>query len=246
MLEATDIEANYHGSVHALGCVSVRLKAGQIAALLGPNGAGKSTLLKAISGHLPFEDGRIGKGSVIFEDRSILGWPAHRVARAGLTYVHEGRKIFTTLTVQENLAAAAFALTGRPKSTRNPDFEIVYELFPDLAVRRNNKAGYLSGGEAQMLSIGRALIAEPKVILLDEPSLGLAPKMVARVFELIHRINKETGVAVLIADQNAFATLAISDYGYVLEQGHLVLEGTPQKLLADAGVQASYLGRAQS
>ncbi len=242
MLDVVDIEANYHGSVHALSGVSVRLAAGQIVALLGPNGAGKTTLLKTISGLLPLEDGRIKAGTVHFEGCAVLGWPAHRVARAGLIYVHEGRNIFTTLTVEENLSAATYALTGRPEAARKPDFDPVYALFPELAERRDQKAGYLSGGEAQMLSIGRALMAAPKVILLDEPSLGLAPKMVTHIFSLIARINQETGVAVLVADQNAFATLAISDYGYVLEQGRIVLDGAPDKLLTDENVQAAYLG----
>ena len=241
MLEVTDIEATYDGAIRAVAGVSIKLAPGRIVALLGPNGAGKTTLLKAIAGLLPMEHGRVTGGSVSFDGDPVLGTPAHMIARRGICYVHEGRKIFSSLSVDENLVAATQALKGR-RSTSKPNFERVYEMFPELGDRRGLLAGYLSGGERQMLSIGRAIISDPKLILLDEPSLGLAPKMVTAIFKIVRRINSEWNVSVLLADQNAVATLKICHYGYVMEQGHIVLEGSPDALKEDPEVQAAYLG----
>ncbi|MCZ6764896.1 MAG: ABC transporter ATP-binding protein [Alphaproteobacteria bacterium] len=239
MLDVSHLEVAYHDTVRALRGLSLDIGPGRIVALLGPNGAGKTTLLKSIAGLLSAEGGRVTSGTIGFEGKSVLGVAPHVLARRGIVYVHEGRKVFTALTIEDNLRAASHALRGRAKK---PDYGRIYDLFPELAARRRQPAGYLSGGERQMLSLGRAIVADPKLILLDEPSLGLAPKMIETVFSTVAQISGELNVSILVADQNVFATLRISQYGHVLEQGRIVIEGSPDALLDNREVQDSYLG----
>lgn len=243
MLDVRDLQVSYRHTVRALGGLSLHVEPSSTVALLGPNGAGKTTLLKAIAGLIPLEGGRVDGGDILYQGAGIVGRAPHLLARSGITYVQEGRNVFTGLTVQENLAAATHALRGRGQA---PDFDRVYDLFPSLAERRRQPAGYLSGGERQMLSIGRAIVTDPKLMLLDEPSLGLAPKMVETVFAIIRRIVLDWDVSILLADQNIFAALEISQYGYVLEQGRITVEGEPEKLLGDSRIEAAYLGVKQA
>ena len=223
--------------------LSLRVPTGRIVALLGANGAGKTTTLRAIAGLLPYERGRITAGSITLDGRRVDGVAPHRLARRRLVAVPEGRRLFTDLTVDENLRAAAWAMVGR--RARPPGgIEAVYQLFPLLAARRNHRAGYLSGGEQQMLAIGRALLTEPSVMLLDEPSLGLAPRLREEVFAGIARINRDRGVSILLVEQNAVLALDIARYGYVIEQGRVALEGPVADLKANREVRDAYLGPA--
>ena len=221
--------------------LSLRVPTGRIVALLGANGAGKTTTLRAIAGLLPYERGRLTAGSIVLDGRRVDGVAPHRLARRRLVAVPEGRRLFTDLTVDENLRASAWALVGR--RARPPGgIDAVYQLFPLLAARRNHRAGYLSGGEQQMLAIGRALLTEPSVMLLDEPSLGLAPRLREEVFAGIARINRDRGVSILLVEQNAVLALDVARYGYVIEQGRVVLEGPVADLKANREVRDAYLG----
>ncbi len=221
--------------------LSLRVPTGRIVALLGANGAGKTTTLRAIAGLLPYERGRLTAGLITLDGRRVDGVAPHRLARRRLVAVPEGRRLFTDLTVDENLRAAAWAMVGR--RARPPGgIEAVYQLFPLLAARRNHRAGYLSGGEQQMLAIGRALLTEPLVMLLDEPSLGLAPRLREEVFAGIARINRDRGVSILLVEQNAVLALDVARYGYVIEQGRVVLEGPVADLKANREVRDAYLG----
>ncbi|MEO8056788.1 MAG: ABC transporter ATP-binding protein [Burkholderiales bacterium] len=240
ILEVNNIEVVYNKSVQVLRGLSLAVPRGQVVALLGSNGAGKSTTLKAVSGLLALEDGEMPKGSVHFNGVSTTRRAPHELVRAGLFHVMEGRHVFEDLTVEENLVAATYALTGR-KAAR-ADFDLVYQYFPRLHERRRGLAGYLSGGEQQMLAIGRALIARPTLMLLDEPSLGLSPVLVENIFGIIRRINAEQGVSMLLVEQNASVALAIAHYGYILETGKVVIDGPAEKLAADADVREFYLG----
>jgi branched-chain amino acid transport system ATP-binding protein len=213
---------------------------GQVVALLGSNGAGKSTTLKAISRLLELQNGEVTRGEIRFDGAPVARRPAHQLVRAGLFHVMEGRHVFEDLTVHENLVAATYALTGERAGAA--DFELVYEYFPRLYERRKGLAGYLSGGEQQMLAIGRALIARPKLMLLDEPSLGLSPVLVEEIFAIIARINAERGVSMLLVEQNASIALAVAHYGYILETGKVVIDNTAEKLAADPDVREFYLG----
>ena len=243
MLEVTAIEAVYGQGAPVLRGLSLRVPTGRIVALLGANGAGKTTTLRAIAGLLPFERGRLTAGTIALDGRRVDGVAPHRLARRRLVAVPEGRRLFTDLTVDDNLRAAAWALKGR--HARPPGgIDAVYQLFPLLAARRNHRAGYLSGGEQQMLAIGRALLTEPSVMLLDEPSLGLAPRLREEVFTGIARINRDRGVSILLVEQNAVLALDIARYGYVIEQGRVVLEGPVADLKANPDVRAAYLGSA--
>jgi len=242
MLEISNIEVVYNKAIQVLRGLSLRVEAGQVVALLGSNGAGKSTTLKAVSNLLPLEDGAVTAGSISFEGAPLSAFTPHGLARRGLFHVMEGRRIFEDLTVEENLVAATYALTGR--KARPTSFDLVYDYFPRLHERRNGRAGYLSGGEQQMLAIGRALVAEPKLILLDEPSLGLSPKLVEEIFTIIARINRERGVSMLLVEQNAAVALAVSHYGYIMETGKIVLDGPTERLIADQDVREFYLGMA--
>ena len=243
-LEVNGIEAVYGQGAPVLRGLSLRVPTGRIVALLGANGAGKSTTLRAIAGLLPYERGALTAGEILLDGRRVDGVAPHRLARRGLVAVPEGRRLFTDVTVEENLRAAASALIGR--RARPPGgMEAVYQLFPLLAARRNHRAGYLSGGEQQMLAIGRALLTEPSVMLLDEPSLGLAPRLREQVFAGIARINADRRVSILLVEQNAVMALDIAHYGYVIEQGRVVLEGPVAALKANRDVRDAYLGPAK-
>jgi branched-chain amino acid transport system ATP-binding protein len=244
-----NIEVVYNRSVQALRGLSIDVPQGQIVALLGSNGAGKTTTLKAASGVLAFENGRVAAGQIRFFGDDIGSRPSYQLARAGLAHVREGRHVFADLTVEENLVAAGNALIGRPRGRHDnsggnsdSDSEKVFGYFPRLRERRKQLAGYLSGGEQQMLAIGRAIIGQPRLILLDEPSLGLAPLVVKDIFEIIARINREQGVAMLLVEQNAHVALSVAHAGYILENGRIVISGPTAKLLGDPDVQRFYLG----
>jgi branched-chain amino acid transport system ATP-binding protein len=238
-LSIENIEVIYNHSVQALRGLSIEVPAGSIVALLGSNGAGKSTTLKAVSGILPFETGRIASGRIGYFGADIRDRPAHALARAGLAHVREGRHVFVDLTVEENLIVAENAAAG---GRRAHDADLVFNYFPRLKERRKQLAGYLSGGEQQMLAIGRAIVGQPKLILLDEPSLGLAPLVVQDIFSIISRINREQGAAILLVEQNARIALGIASYGYIMENGRIVVNGPTDRLVADPDVQRFYLG----
>ncbi len=240
VLEVNNIEVVYNKVVQALRGLSLVVPRGRIVALLGSNGAGKSTTLKAISGLLEIEDAELEQGSIVFAGRPVNQKAPQRLVRAGMSHVMEGRRVFEDLTVQENLIAATYALDGRQGA--KPDFDMVYEYFPRLHERRKGLAGYLSGGEQQMLAIGRALIAQPKLILLDEPSLGLSPKLVEDIFTIIARINAEAGTSMLLVEQNATVALAVAHQGYIMENGKIVIDGTAEHLANDPDVREFYLG----
>ena len=240
ILEVNNIEVVYNKAVQVLRGLSLAVPRGQIVALLGSNGAGKSTTLKAVSGLLALEDGEMPKGAVRFDGAATARRAPHELVRAGLFHVMEGRHVFEDLTVEENLVAATYAVAGRRAG--RADFDRVYEYFPRLHERRRNLAGYLSGGEQQMLAIGRALVAGPKLMLLDEPSLGLSPVLVESIFAIIARINAEQGVSMLLVEQNASVALAIAHYGYIMETGKVVIDGSAHKLAADPDVREFYLG----
>jgi len=240
ILEINNIEVVYNKVVQVLRGLSLAVPRGQVVALLGSNGAGKSTTLKAVSGLLALEDGEMPKGQVSFDGATTARRAPHELVRSGLFHVMEGRHVFEDLTVEENLIAATYALTGRKAA--KADFDLVYEYFPRLHERSRSLAGYLSGGEQQMLAIGRALVASPKLMLLDEPSLGLSPVLVENIFGIIARINAEQGVSMLLVEQNASVALAIAHYGYIMETGKVVIDGTAEKLSADADVREFYLG----
>lgn len=237
-LSIENIEVIYNHSVQALRGMSIEVPQGHIVALLGSNGAGKTSTLKAAGGVLSYENGRVASGRIRFFGDDIAGKVAYHLARAGLAHVREGRHIFSDLTVEENLVAAGNALSGRGPL----DIEQVFGYFPRLQERRRQVAGYLSGGEQQMLAIGRALVGRPRLMLLDEPSLGLAPLVVRDIFEIIARINREQGVAMLLVEQNAHVALGVAHYGYIMENGRIVINGPTEKLLGDPDVQRFYLG----
>ncbi len=223
-----------YGHVTAVRDVDLRLEEGQVGVVLGSNGAGKTSTLNAISGAL-----RPAGGSIRLEGRDITGWPSHRVARAGLVQVPEGRRIIGPLTVEENLKLGAYHL--RSNARLQELLADAYALFPILEERRHNAGGLLSGGEQQMLAFGRALMAEPKVLLLDEPSMGLAPIMVDRVIEAVGRI-AERGISILMVEQNAAAAFELAAYAYVLEQGEVILEGRVEDVKNDPLVLRAFLG----
>ncbi len=239
-LSIENVEVIYSHSIQALRGLSLDVPEAGIVALLGSNGAGKTTTLKAAGGVLPFENGRVAGGTIRFFGEDIVGRPAYRLARAGLAHVREGRHVFGDLTVEENLVAATNALQGRERG--DVDSEKVFGYFPRLRERRKLLAGYLSGGEQQMLAIGRAIVGKPRLILLDEPSLGLAPLVVRDIFAIIKRINREQGVAMLLVEQNAHVALGVASYGYIMENGRIVVNGPTERLLNDPDVQRFYLG----
>jgi branched-chain amino acid transport system ATP-binding protein len=238
MLEIVNLEVVYSSVVLVLKGVSLSVPAGGVVALLGPNGAGKTTTLRAITGLLDVHRGKITKGRVRFMGRDVSGARPDEVVRAGIAQVMEGRRILKDLTVEENLRAGAYA---RHRRAASRDIERMCERFPILGERRKKQAGYLSGGEQQMLAIARALMARPRLLILDEPSLGLAPRLVAEVAALIGEISAE-GVAVLLVEQNAAMALDLASHGYVLENGKVVLDGTAATLRADRDIQEFYLG----
>jgi len=228
----------YYGSVQALKGISLHVNEGEIVALIGANGAGKTTTLKTISGLLSPR-----RGAITFRGKSVGGRPAEAIVRAGISQVPEGRQVFGPLSVKDNLLLGAYHLSWREKRARlRENLERVYELFPVLLEREQQPGGTLSGGEQQMLAIGRALMAEPRLMLLDEPSLGLAPRMSKTIFDAIPAF-RDRGLTVLLVEQNARAALQIADRAYVLETGRVVMEGVAQELLSQKEVQRAYLGR---
>jgi branched-chain amino acid transport system ATP-binding protein len=238
LLEVSNVET-YYGPIMAIRGVSFAVPRGAIVTILGANGAGKTTILKTVSG---VKDAQ--KGTVTFEGQPIQGMDPDKVARRGLSHVPEGRELFPLLTVRENLKMGAYTRKDGDAVAR--DTEMVYDYFPVLRARAEQRAGSLSGGEQQMLSISRALMARPKMMLLDEPSLGLSPKLVKDIFDIIVRINREQGVTVLLVEQNANMALHIADYGYVLEVGRIVMEDTCARLLQKEDIKEFYLGIKES
>ena len=232
ILKVSDINV-YYGAIHAIKGVSFEVNPGEIVTLIGANGAGKSTTLQTISGLL-----RSRTGSIEFLGESLMGIPAHKIVAKGLAQVPEGRRIFLQMTVEENLQMGAYTRSG---AGIDQDLEKVYTYFPRLMERRRQIAGTLSGGEQQMLAMGRALMSRPKLLMLDEPSMGLAPILVEQIFEIIRTLHK-AGTTILLVEQNAQAALSIADRGYVLETGRIVTSGTGQELLASPEIKRAYLG----
>ena len=239
MLAVANLEVVYNEVILVLRGLSIEVPAGSIVALLGANGAGKTTTVRAITGLLDVHEGDITKGSITWNGTDISSFKPSRIVEAGITQVMEGRRVFAELTVEENLTAGAF--TVRDRNANTDAYERVMSLFPLLRTRRRHTAGYLSGGEQQMLAIGRALMADPRLLILDEPSLGLAPMLIEQIRDIIVDINAQ-GTSVLLIEQNAVMALSIAHYGYVMESGKVVMDGEPRKLLADEDVQEFYLG----
>jgi branched-chain amino acid transport system ATP-binding protein len=240
LLAVNNIEVIYDHVILVLKGVSLRVPEGGIVALLGANGAGKSTTLKAISGLLRTERGEVTKGSIEFQGRPIHRRDPADIVRDGIVQVMEGRHVFEHLTVEDNLLTGAY--TRRDAAAVRRDLELVYAYFPRLTARRTVTAGYISGGEQQMLAIGRALMARPRLMLLDEPSMGLAPMLVAEIFEIVRRLNLEERVAVLLAEQNAAMALRVARHGYVMESGRIVLDGDAETISGNEDVKEFYLG----
>jgi len=240
MLEVNNIEVIYSDVILVLKGLSLRVPEGQIVALLGANGAGKSTTLKAISGLLKSEEGEVTDGEIRFGGERIDRLAAEEIVRRGIFQVMEGRRVFEDLTVEENLRCGAY--TRRDTKGLRDDYERVYGYFPRLKERRRQLAGYLSGGEQQMLAIGRALMARPRLMLLDEPSLGLSPLLVKEIFGIIKDINEREKTTILLVEQNARVALSISQYGYIMEGGRVVLDGETAKLASNEDVKEFYLG----
>lgn len=237
MLALNNVEVIYDDVILVLRGLSLAVPEGKIVALLGSNGAGKSTTLKAVSGLLPSEHGEVTDGSVTFQGQDITRMDAPERVKLGMSLCMEGRHVFEHLTIAENLTAG-----GYTQKNSGEDLDLVYTYFPKLADMRSRVAGYLSGGEQQMLAIGRALMARPKLLMLDEPSLGLAPLLVQEIFGYIKRLNEERGLTVLVIEQNARRALEVADHGYIMEQGRIVLEGNAQDLRENPDVKEFYLG----
>jgi len=240
MLTLNNVEVIYDGVILVLKGVSLNVREGGITTLLGANGAGKTTTLKAVSGLLRSERGEVTKGVIELAGQRIDRLPPHAVVKRGVVQVFEGRRVFEHLTTEENLIAGGHVQRDRAKVREG--IERVYTYFPRLGDRRRVQSGYLSGGEQQMLVIGRALMSSPKVILLDEPSLGLAPMLVEEIFEIVQRMNRQERLTVLLVEQNATLALTIAEHGYVMENGRIVLEGSAESLRQNADIKEFYLG----
>jgi branched-chain amino acid transport system ATP-binding protein len=238
LLEINNIEVIYEDVILVLRGLSLSVGEGRVVALLGSNGAGKSTTLKAVAGLLSSEHGEVTQGSIVYRGKAITRQNPAEIVKQGVTLVMEGRRVFEHLTVHENLMAGAYTRGG----PSGEDLDMVYGYFPKLKERRTQQAGYLSGGEQQMLAIGRALMSKPQLIMLDEPSLGLAPLLVAEIFDRIKALNTELGTTVLVVEQNARRALEIADHAYVMENGRIVLEGPAAELASNPDVQEFYLG----
>lgn len=236
MLKVRNLEAGY-GKLRVLKRISMHVDAGEIVTIIGANGAGKSTLLHTVTGLV-----RIGSGEILFRDKNLRAMKPERIVASGCSLVPEGRQVFSTMTVQENLILGGYVLAKKDKSAIDNEIARVYELFPVLKERSRQLAGTLSGGEQQMLAMGRALMAKPSLIMMDEPSTGLAPLIVKSIFNVILRLREE-GNTVLLVEQNAKAALGIADRGYVLETGKIILQGAAEDLLQNRDVQRAYLGR---
>lgn len=233
MLEVKDLEV-YYGVIQAIKGVSFHVDKGEVIALIGANGAGKTTILHTVTGLLAPK-----KGSVTFEGKDITKFPAHKIVSLGMAHVPEGRRVFSELSVYENLKMGAY--TRKDKTEIEQSLQNIYERFPRLKERRNQMAGTLSGGEQQMLAMGRALMSKPKIILMDEPSMGLSPILVNEIFDIIQEVSK-SGTTVLLVEQNAKKALSIADRAYVLETGNISLEGRAKDLLEDDSIKKAYLG----
>lgn len=240
ILSMNSVEVLYDNVMLAIKGVSIQVPKGEMVALLGSNGAGKSTTLKAISGLLKAERGLTSRGEITFEGTDITEVLAQKRVEMGICHVIEGRRVFEHLTPDENLTAAA--PNGMSRSRLDKEKEKIYGYFPRLADRKNSQAGYLSGGEQQMLAIGRALVTQPSLLMLDEPSLGLAPFLVTEIFGILQKINKEEGMSVLLVEQNALAALEIVSEGYLIENGRVVMHGTAEALKSNSDIQEFYLG----
>ena len=239
ILKIKNIEVRYHEVILVLKGVSIEVPKGGIVALLGANGAGKSTTLKAVSGLLKTEDGEVTDGAIEYEGRHIHNQNAADIARAGIVQVIEGRRVFEHLTVEENLKVGAHL---RKSGTVKERLELVYHYFPRLREKRNEIAGFVSGGEQQMTVVGRALMTEPKLVLLDEPSMGLAPKLIHEIFNIITQLNREQGISILLVEQNAKLALNVAPYAYVMENGRIVMDDTSEKLKQNEDIKDFYLG----
>jgi branched-chain amino acid transport system ATP-binding protein len=240
MLQVNNIEVIYSKVILVLRGISIEVKPGQVVALMGPNGAGKSTALKAISGLLRSEMGEVTRGSIVWEGHAIHNSNADEITRKGILQVIEGRPMFRQLTVAENLRVGGMVFEGG-RHIRH-DLERVYHYFPRLKEFHNRTSGYLSGGEGQMLVIGRALMGHPRLLMLDEPSLGLAPMLVEEIFQIVGEINKKEGVSILLVEQNVRAALSLVNYGYVMENGRIVLDGPADQLATNEDIREFYLG----
>jgi branched-chain amino acid transport system ATP-binding protein len=240
MLQVNNIEVVYMNVIQVLRGVSLEVSDGQIVALLGANGGGKTTTLKAVSGMLKTEEGEVTDGSINFDGKRIDKYGPEDIAVMGITQVMEGRRVLEHLSVEENLFVGAYCRKDRTGVKR--DIEMVFEYFPNIKRLRHQTSGYLSGGEQQMLVIGRALMARPKLMLLDEPSLGLAPLLVQEIYEIIQKINADQKMAILLVEQNVRAALGIADYGHVLENGRAVLSGPAENLRDNEDVREFYMG----
>jgi branched-chain amino acid transport system ATP-binding protein len=238
-LEIRNLQVVYSGAIEAIRDVSLKVEAGKIVALLGSNGAGKSTILKAISGVLGDEEGEIETGAITYDDVDLIRLSAEEIVQAGMVQVPEGRRLFAPLTVDENLDMGAYTADTRTLEERR---KIVFELFPRLAERRRQISGYLSGGEQQMVAIGRALMGNPRLLALDEPSLGLAPLVIQQIYDVIRRLSRELDLTILLVEQNAQRALQIADYGYILERGRVVLDAPAAQLERNPDVREFYLG----
>lgn len=238
LLQARNVET-YYGPIMAISGISLSVTAGSIVTVLGANGAGKTTLLKTISGAIDCK-----KGQIVFDGKEIQNRAPDRVAATGIGHVPEGREVFPFMSVAENLIVGAWGRRDRDEVAR--DMQQVYTYFPDLADKRDAMAGFLSGGQQQMLAIGRAYMGRPKLMILDEPSLGLSPLLTKTIFDIIRRINQEQGVTILLVEQNAHAALQVADHGYVLELGRVVMEAPSQELMESEDIKEFYLGKADA
>ncbi|MDD7970476.1 ABC transporter ATP-binding protein [Roseinatronobacter alkalisoli] len=241
LLEVNNIEVLYNHVILALKGVSLDVPKGGITAILGGNGAGKSTTLKAISNLIHSERGEVTKGSILYEGRNVVGLDPADLVKSGVVQVMEGRHCFEHLTVEENLLTGAYTRTDG-RGAVAAELDLVYEYFPRLKERRKSQAGYTSGGEQQMTAIGRALMSRPSMILLDEPSMGLAPQLVEQIFEIVARLNREQGVTFLLAEQNTNVALRYATTGFIMENGRIVMEGSAQELRENPDVKEFYLG----
>ena len=238
LLRLAKLEVTYHRVITAVQGVSLEVAPGTIVALLGTNGAGKTTTLRATSGFIGLDDARVTEGAVVFDGERIENLPPHRVTALGIALVPERNKVFENLSVAENLDAAV----PRPGARRRRSIELAYEIFPALGRLRRREAGYLSGGERQMLAIGSALACAPRLLLVDELSQGLAPLLVEEMMRRLETVRAETGATILLVEQNAQVALEVADYGYVMENGRIVLDGTPERLRAHQDIREFYLG----
>ena len=243
MLTLSNVEVMYLNAILVLKGMSLEVPDGKIIALLGSNGAGKTTSLKAISGLLHTEEGEVTDGSIEFDGKRIDKMDPEDIVGLGVVQVMEGRRLFEHLTAEENLRIGAYL--RHDGSNIRKDIELVYQYFPKLKLLRNKTSGYLSGGEQQMLVVGRAMMAHPKLMLLDEPSLGLAPLLVQEIYEIVQRFNAEEKTSILLVEQNAWAALSIAEYGYVMENGKVVLDGPADKLRENEDVREFYMGLSQ-